>query len=378
MNNALSVSNEPFLLVTLDGFALRRREPRSGEYLDARLGEKPAILLSFLALVQAAVPRAHLCDLLWSDADGSRARNSLRQAIFRIRRALGQSAVIETEQGVVLRPGIVAIDLETVLRNVAPEHAEEVRERLAASFGITSRPIGRAFSDWCLRVRREVARGGHQSLFLGGVASQAPEAAVPLLRMAGVEDATSHRLSQLFRLSLQGIPLVVWAMGRPETEVRSVVDSFAAACGAQGARVAAVPRRPGAGYARFALERELAEVLWPLPGAAGIKPAFHEALVRLQRGLAVESTLLRDAMVDLMSAVAENGPLVLTVGDPGRYSLGALTSLISELTTLRDRPILLVVAEHSGVRPVHTHCIEVPVGGMRRAAAESEERLLSV
>ncbi len=377
MNNATSAGTAPFLLVTLDGFALRRRDSHSGEYLDARLGEKPSILLAFLALVHAAVPRALLCDLLWTGRDGSRARNSLRQAIFRIRRVLGDHAIAESALGVVLAPGLIEIDLIRALQGAPAEEREAAGSRLTADFGRVVRPVGRSFNDWRSRVRRQLAKGELHSAMLRGASSTAPEPAESSVGSSSRTELTSHRLAQLFRLSLQGIPLVVWAMGRPEAEVRRGVEEFAASCQAQGASLAAVPRRVGAGYVRFALERELAEVLWPLPGAAGIKPDLHDALVRLQRGIAVESQLLRDAIVDLIAAISENGPLVITLGDPGRYSLGALTALIAELTALRDRPVLLVVAEHSGVRPVHSSCIEVHVGSAHGPAHESKEQRIS-
>ncbi len=376
MNNALHIAHEPFVLVTTDGFSLQGRDAKSGELFDAALGEKSAILVAFLGLVQAAVPRLVLCDLLWTDADNGRARNSLRQSLFRIRKVMGARAIIETAEGVLLTPGLVEIDLVRALRRAPTGAAAEIGGRLASAFGSTERPIGRNFEDWCARVRRQLAQGEILSTSAPSVTFEDREQGA----LAGgtyLDQVASQRLAQLFRLSLQGIPLAVWVMGRPEVELRHGVEEFVSACQAQGASVAAVPRRAGAGYARFALERELAEVLWPLPGAAGLKPDFHTALVRLQRGFSVESALLRESIVDLIAAISENGPLVITLGDPGRYSLGALTGLVTELTALRDRPVLFMVTEHSGVRPVHSACIEVHLGGVRATARQEEERQIS-
>jgi hypothetical protein len=216
------------------------------------------------------------------------------------------------------------------------------------------------FDDWRARVRRQLVQGKHRAV-LPMHLDQTLESARGLSDGAGSEPPARQRLEQLYRLSSHGIPVTVWATGRPESELRQSVDSFAESCRAQGACVAAVHRRPGVGYVRSALERDLAEVLWPLPGAAGIKPEHHAALDRVAKGMSVEHGLLRSATLDLIAAVAENAPLVITMGDPGRYSLGALSTLVTDLAALRDRAVLLLVAEHSGVRPVHSLCIEVPL-----------------
>jgi hypothetical protein len=80
---------------------------------------------------------------------------------------------------------------------------------------------------------------------------QTLESARGLSNGAGSEPPARQRLEQLYRLSSHGIPVTVWATGRPESELRQSVDSFAESCRALGACVAAVHRRPGVGYARF-------------------------------------------------------------------------------------------------------------------------------
>lgn len=364
MTNAPNGVRESFLLVTLDGFSLRRRSPGDGvEWVDSGLGEKSCVLLAFLALVHTPVPRQLLCDLLWDEADGGRARNSLRQSLFRIRRIVGERAIFETPEGVLLGRGLIAVDLLRAIEGADSAAAlAEVGPQLAESFGHTTRPIGTVFDDWRARVRRQLVQGEHRAV-LPMHLDESLASARGLSTAPGAEPRARQRLEQLYRLSSHGIPVSVWVTGRPESELRQAVDSFADACRVQGACVAAVHRRPGVGYARSALERDLAEVLWPLPGAAGIKPEHHSALDRVSKGLSVEHGLLRSATLDLIAAVAENAPLVITMGDPGRYSLGALSSLVSDLAVMRDRAVLLLVAEHSGVRPVHSLCIEVPLTG---------------
>jgi hypothetical protein len=360
MTTAPNGVRESFLLVTLDGFSLRRRSPADGvEWIDTGLGEKSCVLLAFLALVHTPVPRQLLCDLLWHEADGGRARNSVRQSLFRIRRIVGDRAIFETPEGVLLGRGVIAVDLLHALDGSAGG-THPASAQLAEVFGHTSRPIGPVFDDWRSRVRRQLALGEHRAV-LPMHLDETTVAARGVLGPAGSEPSARQRLDQLYRLSAHGIPVSVWATGRPESELRQSVERFAESCRAQGACVAAVHRRPGVGYARSALERDLAEVIWPLPGAAGIKPDHRGALDRVARGMPVEHGLLRAAIMDLISAVAENAPLVITMGDPGRYSLGALSTLVSDLAALRDRAVMLLVAEHSGVRPVHSLCIEVPL-----------------
>lgn len=363
MKSALSGARDSFLLVTLDGFSLRRRSDGATDWLDVRLGEKCCALVAFLATMPTPVPRQTICELLWPGGDDGKARNSLRQALFRVRRVLGDRSVLETSQGVVLAPGVVEIDLLRALEGAA-DAAVAVRlgPALADAFGHTTRPIGRAFDEWRSRVRAQLTRGEFTTVsrgrevdgLVGGVGS---------LSDGQAGQPAQQRLAQLYRLSSHGIPLTVWVTGRPESALRRAVDGFASECRIQGACIAAVTRRPGAGYARDALERDLAEAIWPLPGAAGIKPEHHLVLNRMTQGFSVDAAVLRAATLDLIAAVAENAPLVITLGNPGRYSLAALSSLVSELAALRYRAVLLVVAEHSGVRPVHPLCIEVPFAG---------------
>jgi hypothetical protein len=364
MTTAPNGVRESFLLVTLDGFSLRRRSPADGlEWVDSGLGEKSCVLLAFLAMVHTPVPRQLLCDLLWDTADGGRARNSLRQSLFRIRRVIGDRSIFETTEGVLLARGVVAVDLLRAIEGAAGASAlGDTGPQLAEAFGHTTRPIGSVFDDWRARVRRQLSKGEHRAV-LPMHLDETGGAARSVLGASGAEQTARQRLDQLFRLSSHGIPVTVWFTGRPESELRQSVEEFAQACRTQGACVASVHRRPGVGYARSALERDLAEVIWPLPGAAGIKPEHHAALDRVSKGLSVEHGLLRSATLDLIAAVAENAPLLITLGDPGRYSLGALSTLVNDLAALRDRAVMLVVAEHSGVRPVHSLCIEVPLTG---------------
>ncbi len=368
MPTAASQKREPYELVTLDGFALRRRAGSAAS--DSGVGEKPCILLAFLALVRVSVPRQVLCDLLWEGAPKHKARNSLRQALFRIRRALGESSIVETNDGVTLAPGLLSVDVRDRLDYADPdEDTASLGRELAERFGRTAKPVGTAFDDWRARVRRQLERGvqGATNALAGELRLMSSSA--PTRRGGSAPERQSgprapgapamERLVQLWRLSTHGIPTIVWAAGRPETALRARLADFTSRCQANGASVAVVPRRLGPGYPRFTLERELAEVLWPLPGGAGITPEHREVLENLVRGNVSDHALLRSATLDLMSAVAENAPLVIVLSDPARYAIGTLTALVADLGGMRNCPILLVVADHAGVRPVSASCIEV-------------------
>src|SRR5262245_25050372 len=76
---------------------------------------KSGAMLSYLAVPPGRVhPRDKLAALLWGEIPGSQARGSLRQTLFRIRRAVDISDVswlrIEAD-GVALDPAGVAVDV---------------------------------------------------------------------------------------------------------------------------------------------------------------------------------------------------------------------------------------------------------------------------
>jgi TolB-like protein len=69
-------------------------------------------LVAFLA---CTAPRAHsrdkLMDLLWGSHFEAQARQNLRQALTRLRRVLGEDALISTGESVCLQPGTIALDV---------------------------------------------------------------------------------------------------------------------------------------------------------------------------------------------------------------------------------------------------------------------------
>jgi DNA-binding SARP family transcriptional activator/TolB-like protein/Tfp pilus assembly protein PilF len=106
----------------------RLRLSREGEeVLPGRRME--LVLLAYLAdRSPRAVSRAHLATLLWGERSEHRARHSLRQALFKLRRALGDEVVEVTRDSVRIREGALALDvreMESALEAGRPGTAAE-------------------------------------------------------------------------------------------------------------------------------------------------------------------------------------------------------------------------------------------------------------
>src|SRR5437667_8943581 len=97
--------------------------------LQARLGDGRALalptrkaqaLLAYLTLpLGRAHPRDKLAALLWGGIREESARASLRQALFSIRKALGETSAVQQEgDALALEPGAVEVDAATFERLV--------------------------------------------------------------------------------------------------------------------------------------------------------------------------------------------------------------------------------------------------------------------
>lgn len=95
------------------------------------LERKDAALLALLAL-EGATPRARAAALLWPDAEPQKARNNLRQRLFRLRRTAGGD-VIEEASALALAEG-VEHDLAALAARMAADPSAAVGE-LLGSFG---------------------------------------------------------------------------------------------------------------------------------------------------------------------------------------------------------------------------------------------------
>jgi hypothetical protein len=77
-------------------------------------------------------------------------------------------------------------------------------------------------------------------------------------------------------------------------------------------------------------------------GAAGVHPEFSDTIDRLHEGVLSPPSDAIAAVLDLLTAVAVEGPLLVTLDDAHHYDVRVLTRL---LRTLREAPVagLLVV-----------------------------------
>lgn len=141
----------PVRLVTLGALSVRRE----GAGTEVLTGQ-PALLFAYLVDRNHRCARSELTTLFWPDADPSRGRHGLRQALSRIRKALG-SEVLEGSDPVGVAPGTVDWD-------VGRFEAALERRDLAAALDLCSGPFldGAAdglsweLAEWVDRRRREL------------------------------------------------------------------------------------------------------------------------------------------------------------------------------------------------------------------------------
>ena len=129
-----------------------------GELVRVMSGQKPLALLAYLALVPGRrASRDKLVDLLWRNVDPERARRTLRQTLWTLRQRLGEDAIRNEGEELVL-----ALALETdVARFEAALDAGELEEAWRWYGGpfleefATSGSAG--FEQWCDRQRDRLA-----------------------------------------------------------------------------------------------------------------------------------------------------------------------------------------------------------------------------
>ena len=113
------------------------------------LERKDAALLALLA-IDGPLPRARAAALLWPDGDPQKARNSLRQRLFRLRRGAGCEVVVE-DSALVLAEG-VEHDLAALAARLADDPSAAAGELLGA-FGYEDCD---ELDDWVRSARERV------------------------------------------------------------------------------------------------------------------------------------------------------------------------------------------------------------------------------
>jgi DNA-binding SARP family transcriptional activator len=122
--------------------------------------KKLAGLLAYLACTAPAPQtREELTTLLWGSHFDTQARQNLRQALFRLRQALGQDAVVGDGDEISLAPGVVDCDVtrfEALIRDGSVtsliEAVDLYRERFLSDVTIAEK----AWADWVVGERQRL------------------------------------------------------------------------------------------------------------------------------------------------------------------------------------------------------------------------------
>jgi DNA-binding SARP family transcriptional activator len=109
-------------------------------------------LLAYLAFT-APVPHAReqLATLLWGSHFDTQARQNLRQALFRLRQALGQNLLIGDGEEISLAPGVVDCDatrLQTLIREGSRGSLAEAVDLYKGRFLSDVNIAEEAWADW--------------------------------------------------------------------------------------------------------------------------------------------------------------------------------------------------------------------------------------
>lgn len=120
-------------------------------------------VLALLAYLSAApghrATRDQLADLLWSREDRAKGRQSLRQAVFTLRRLLGNDAVQSDDEVIALATGLVEVDRDLFLTACARDDAAAALDLHHAPFleGVSVRGAD-SFEEWVAIERAALQR----------------------------------------------------------------------------------------------------------------------------------------------------------------------------------------------------------------------------
>jgi TolB-like protein/Tfp pilus assembly protein PilF len=174
-------------------------------------GQKERALLAYLAMAAGdAQPRERLAGLLWSERGDRQARDSLKQALMRLRRCLdtGQGGALHADrESIALDRGAVSVDALTFERLIRDGTLDSLVEATAIYRGDLLEGIAvrdPAFEDWLQLERsrlrqlldRALTRLMSQALDAGD-AERAAEAARRLLLLDPLSEAAYRTLMQV-------------------------------------------------------------------------------------------------------------------------------------------------------------------------------------
>src|SRR5262245_38253052 len=103
-----------FILQLFGGFRLVGEDGKS-----ASLPDRARALLAYLAVASSPVPRHILAELLSAEGSEQEQRTALRQAVYLVRRAVADSAVLSPGTALALNDALVAADVCLFQRSMA-------------------------------------------------------------------------------------------------------------------------------------------------------------------------------------------------------------------------------------------------------------------
>src|SRR5687767_4337268 len=170
---------------------------------------KAQALLAYLALhAGQAQPRDKLATLLWSEAPARRARQSLRQALLEVRRALPVRGLVDHGESVAVDPGAVQTDVGTFERLVAGGTPAELEQAAALYRGDLLEGLGvqdAPFEEWLLGERERLRELGLDALarllahqVQAGSREPAIRTAIRLLVLDPVAESAHRTLMRLY------------------------------------------------------------------------------------------------------------------------------------------------------------------------------------
>lgn len=330
-----------FIVSTVNGLQIEDIAARKA----IKLGDKPTVLLVLLvASGEAGLSRRSARDLLWESSSPANASNSLRQAVFRLRRALGQEAIEDVGGRLRLRVP-VRVDLFDIEASLDLGAVADALERLTAPIGGVLDLGGSALRGWTLDLRQRIERrlvDGVARLWEAMRAGPAPERIDPVLARA--QSLLRHR-EELHWVALD----VAATLGQPHLFERHVEALWSG-------RAGQVTLAAGTALTtRIATLREqLARTVRAQAGAA--LPTIHEdAMGRLDR--------------HWTQARTGAGSLVFVTGARGAGRSWLLREFARRVLTSGSR-VAQVTAEPNAARVpgASLHDITVALKGFRGAA----------
>jgi adenylate cyclase len=142
-----------FVLRLFGGFCLVGEDGKS-----ASLPDRARTLLAYLAVASSPVPRQALAELLSAEGSEQEQRTTLRQAVYLVRKAVGDSAVLSAEPDLTLNNALVKVDVRLFQRSIAlgdDRSLAEAVELYRGPFLYGERSPSPAFEEWLSARRNE-------------------------------------------------------------------------------------------------------------------------------------------------------------------------------------------------------------------------------